>query len=34
MVVAVDDRGEIIYKSEKTTVQMSPPPNAPIVAIR
>ena len=34
MVVAVDDQGEILYSSEKSTIQMSAPPNAPIVAIR
>ncbi|CAF4237631.1 unnamed protein product [Rotaria socialis] len=34
MVVAVDVDSEIVYSSEKNTVQMSPPPNAPIVAIR
>jgi len=34
MVLAVDGDGGILYSSEKTTIQMSAPPNAPIVAIR
>lgn len=31
---AVDQHGEILYSSAKRTIQMSSPPNAPIVAIR
>ncbi len=34
MVLAVDKDGGILYTSEKSTIQMSAPPNAPIVAIR
>lgn len=34
MVLAADKDGEIVYTSDKHTVQMSVPPNAPIVAIR
>jgi len=34
MVLAVDADGGILYTSEKMTIQMSAPPNAPIVAIR
>ncbi|CAF1524841.1 unnamed protein product [Rotaria sp. Silwood1] len=33
-VVAVDKDGDIVYKSDINTIQMSAPPNAPIVAIR
>ncbi|CAF1293197.1 unnamed protein product [Rotaria sordida] len=33
-VVAVDKDGEIVYTSDKNIIQMSAPPNAPIVAIR
>ncbi|UJR13408.1 hypothetical protein I4U23_000423 [Adineta vaga] len=34
MVLAAGRDGEILYTSEKKTIQMSVPPNAPIVAIR
>jgi hypothetical protein len=34
MVLAVDGAGGILCTSEKTTIQMSAPPNSPIVAIR
>jgi len=34
MVLAVDKDGGILYTSDKSTIQMSAPPNAPIVAIR
>ncbi|CAF0920401.1 unnamed protein product [Adineta ricciae] len=34
MVLATDKDGEIVYTSDKHTIQMSVPPNAPIVAIR
>jgi hypothetical protein len=33
MVLAVDKDGGILYTSDKSTIQMSAPPNAPIVAI-
>ncbi|UJR33951.1 hypothetical protein I4U23_021369 [Adineta vaga] len=33
MVMAVDKNGAVLYTSDKSTVQMNAPPNAPIVAI-
>jgi len=33
IVLAVDKNGAVLYTSDKTTVQMDAPPNAPIVAI-
>ncbi|CAF0740560.1 unnamed protein product, partial [Didymodactylos carnosus] len=34
MVMAVDKNGGVLYTSDKTTIQMSAPPNAPWVTIR
>jgi hypothetical protein len=34
MVMAVDKNDTILYTSDKSIVQMSAPPNAPIIAIR
>lgn len=33
MIMAVDKNGGVLYTSDKSTVQMSAPPNAPIVNI-
>jgi len=33
MVMAVDKNGGVLYTSDKTTIQMNAPPNAPIVSI-
>ncbi|CAF1469981.1 unnamed protein product, partial [Adineta ricciae] len=33
MVMAVDKNGAVLYTSDKSTIQMNAPPNAPIVAI-
>ncbi|CAF4426991.1 unnamed protein product, partial [Adineta steineri] len=33
IVMAVDKNGGVLYTSDKSTVQMNAPPNAPIVAI-
>ena len=33
MVMAVDKNGGVLYTSDKSTVQMNAPPNAPIVNI-
>lgn len=34
MIMAVDKNGGVLYTSDKSTVQMNAPPNAPIVVIR
>ncbi len=34
MVMAADRNGGVLYTSDKSTVQMNAPPNAPIVLIR
>lgn len=33
MIMAVDKHGGVLYTSDKSTVQMNAPPNAPIVSI-